>query len=272
MKPRKWWIAALLTIPLPGLGHLYCGKTKTTIIIFVMCLLVQVVPVYLFIFYKATVSILLIIPLFLILAIAHAIVVAVRSKASFEPKAYMTWYFYLVIWAVVVFGVFVPSAILFKKNVAEAFHMPSESMEPTVLKGDFMFADKWIYNNNRPERLDLIVFKYPKDGKTDYVKRVIGLPGETVEIDGNVIQINGEPLDTSFMSFENPRAFLNYGPKIVPDGHIFVLGDNFYNSSDSRYWGPLSLDKVTGKLVVIYYSIDYDSGIIRSERIGKRFR
>lgn len=274
MNHRKWWIAALLTIPLPGLGHLYCGKTTTAIVFMCLTLFVQVAPAYLFIFHEVTILTLLLIPLFLIYAIVHSIVTAIRIKDHYAPKKYSAWYFYLLIWAVVIFGIFIPASVFFKAHFAQAYHMPSKSMEPTLLKGDFLFAIKNAYRKKIPERYDIIVFKYPRDGKTDYIKRVIALPGEVIEITGSSVFVNGEALDISFMSFEKPFsgiADMHFGPKTVPKGHIFVLGDSFYNSSDSREWGPLSLDKVTGKLAVIYYSIDYDNNMLRPERIGKRF-
>jgi signal peptidase I len=163
--------------------------------------------------------------------------------------------------------------------VVQAFQIPTGSMEPTLLVGDFLLVNKLAYT--RPvlplegallprkdiERGNIVVFKYPKDLTKDFVKRVIALEGETVEIKEKQVFVNGEPLaepykvhiDSDVHSKSDVYSYDdvirdNYGPVTVPQGHIFAMGDNRDNSLDSRYWGFVPLASVKGRPWVIYFS------------------
>jgi len=152
-------------------------------------------------------------------------------------------------------------------------------MEPTLLVGDFLLVNKMAYVDpviplesvllpgKRIERKDIIVFKYPRELNRDYVKRVIGLEGETLEIKNKQILINGQPLAEPYKVHIDSQVFFkndayhyddlirdNFGPVVVPPGFCFAMGDNRDNSADSRYWGFLSLDKIKGRPWVIYFS------------------
>jgi signal peptidase I len=125
-----------------------------------------------------------------------------------------------------------------------------------------------------PERGDIIVFKYPLDESKDFIKRVIGLPGEKLELRHQQVYINGMRLKETYVhhteapSLEPVSPRDDLGPVIVPDGHVFVMGDNRENSHDSRKWGFLDLDKVRGKARWIYWSWNGDDNNVRFSRIG----
>ncbi len=130
--------------------------------------------------------------------------------------------------------------------------VPSSSMEKTIMTNDRVIGLRLAYNNNDPERGDIIIFKFPDDEDILYIKRIIGMPGETVEIHDSTVYIDGEPLAEPYLSVVTEGT---YGPYVVPEGHYFMLGDNRNNSADSRYWKNtfLSRDKIVGKAVCRYW-------------------
>lgn len=132
--------------------------------------------------------------------------------------------------------------------------IPSESMENTIMTGDRIFGNRLAYLFDDPERFDIVIFKYPDDESQRFIKRVIGLPGETVEIREGKVYINGSdtPLDDSFTP-ETPVG--NFGPYTVPEGCYFMLGDNRNNSRDSRMWDNpyVKKEKILGKAVLRYF-------------------
>jgi signal peptidase I len=163
--------------------------------------------------------------------------------------------------------------------VVQAFQIPTGSMEPTLLVGDFLLVNKMAYTRpalplegrilpRRPiDRGRIVVFKYPKDLTKDFVKRVVALEGETLEIRDKQVFINDRPIEEPYKFHVDSQVFAktdfyhyddvirdNYGPVTVPPGHCFVMGDNRDNSMDSRYWGFLPVDDVKGKPWVIYFS------------------
>ena len=158
-------------------------------------------------------------------------------------------------------------ALFIRAFVIQAYKIPSGSMEPTLLIGDHILVNKFIYGIkapfiNRtiiplgtPKRGDIIVFIYPVDRKKDYIKRVIGLPGEQIEIKNKKIFINGKLLNSPFGVYtEVSGGNNNLGPLVIPDDGLFVMGDNRDHSCDSRYWGCVPLTLVKGKAMIIYWS------------------
>ncbi len=163
--------------------------------------------------------------------------------------------------------------------VVQAFQIPTGSMEPSLLVGDFLLVNKMVYYNpvflvekwmlprKEIKRYDIVVFKYPKELRKDFVKRVIALEGEKIEIKDKQVYIDDVPIADSYKVhadsqvrgksgyyYYNDNIRDNYGPVFVPPDHCFVMGDNRDNSQDSRYWGFLSLDNIKGKPWVIYFS------------------
>jgi signal peptidase I len=175
-------------------------------------------------------------------------------------------------------------ALVVRTLVIQAFKIPSSSMEDTLLIGDHIFVNKFVYGyhipftNGRilqfhtPRRGDIIVFVFPEDKSKDFIKRVIGVPGDTVEIRQKRVLVDGRPLEENYVRFADGdtidgfiRARDNLPPVKVPPGKLFVMGDNRDRSYDSRFWGFVDMDAVIGKALFIYFSVDWNSGVRWSE-------
>lgn len=178
-------------------------------------------------------------------------------------------------------------AMVIRTFVVQAFKIPSSSMMPTLAVGDHILVWKFIYGIKvpvidkklfvrRPNRGDIIVFVYPRDRSKDFIKRVIGLPGEKIQIVGKDILVNDIPIEDPWGEYAKNHVNTgsvrdNYGPKIVPANSLFVMGDNRDNSQDSRYWGFVDLNAVKGKAFIIYFSWDRTSRNILEKIRWNRF-
>ncbi|MBO8144024.1 MAG: signal peptidase I [Thermodesulfobacterium sp.] len=179
-------------------------------------------------------------------------------------------------------------ALFIRAFIVQAYKIPSGSMIPTLLIGDYLLVNKlaygirnpikndFIYFRKLPERQEIVVFTYPLNKKLDFIKRVIGLPGDTVEIVNKKVYVNGKLLKEPYIQFNDPEIYPkevsprdNYGPVKVPPGYIFVLGDNRDQSYDSRFWGFVPINYLKGKALIIYFSWDSKNFRIRFNRIGK---
>ena len=151
-------------------------------------------------------------------------------------------------------------ALTIRTFVVQAFVIPSGSMLPTLRIGDYVLVNKFVYLFRPIRRGDILVFKFPQDEARDFIKRVVGLPGETLEIRGRQVFIDGKPLQepyalySEFLPLGSPLPY-HLGPVAIPPGHLFVMGDNRDNSLDSRSWGLLEESKVVGEASIIYFSI-----------------
>jgi signal peptidase I len=144
-------------------------------------------------------------------------------------------------------------AFVVRGFVVETFVVLGPSMEPTLHDLERLFVNKLIYRMHAPRHGDIVVFAYPRDPHRDFIKRVIGLPGETVEIRDGRVYINGQYQEEPYIAY--PDNFTNYGQVKVPDGNVFVLGDNRRNSEDSRYFGFVPLANIRGRAFLIYWPI-----------------
>jgi len=183
-------------------------------------------------------------------------------------------------------------ALFIRTFIVQAFKIPSSSMEPTLLVGDYLLVNKFIYgikipftdtkllHFRNPKRGDIVVFIYPKDRSKDFIKRVIGTEGEKVEIVRNKIYINGTLVEDPWGYYSEKSDWMKqlqlmerFGPVVVPKDSLFVLGDNRDNSQDSRFWGFVNVNAVKGKALVIYFSWDGNAqnilDMIRWRRVGK---
>ena len=173
-------------------------------------------------------------------------------------------------------------ALFVRTFVVQAFKIPSGSMEDNLLIGDHLLVNKFIYGG-APTALeravlpmrdiargDVIVFKYPQEPDRDFIKRVIALPGETVELRRKAVYVNGQRVDESayHLKFDGPPPAEgapqrdkvdSFGPVTVPADHLFMMGDNRDNSYDSRYWNFLPMNYVKGRAINIYFSYDPDT-------------
>lgn len=196
-------------------------------------------------------------------------------------------------------------AIIIRAFVVEPFKIPTGSMKDTLIEGDHLMVNKMSYGFQMPspaiiqvmgvkmpffetqlktwwsaiERGDVVVFRAPEDRYTNYIKRVIGLPGETIEVRDKVVYINGEPLeDEPYKVFKGPK----YGPSTiqngrimapftVPEGHVFCMGDNRDYSYDSRFWGPVPIADIKGRAFMLYFSRDPERTFPRGMKFDRFF-
>jgi len=160
------------------------------------------------------------------------------------------------------------------KSGVKGYKIPSSNMEPSLMVGDYFYADMKYFKENKPKRYGIIVFQYPKDPSKEFIERVIGLGGEKVEMVKNKIYINDQRINDPWghyvdditmggVTFPSPTG--NFGPVVVPKDSLFLLGDNRDNSNDSRFWGFVSTDKIRGKPLYIYWARD-------KRRIGTEIR
>ena len=185
-------------------------------------------------------------------------------------------------------------ALLIRTFIIQAFKIPTGSMEPTLLVGDHLLVSKFSYSihvpnevpftsiqlfpdyhffSSVPERGNIVVFKFPLEPDKDFIKRVVGLPGETIQVIRQRVYINDKLLKEPYAYHSQPSSpdsgtRDNMAPLRIPEGHIFVMGDNRENSSDSRVWGVLDLKNLRGKAQWIYWSWDSKDTGVRTDRLG----
>lgn len=182
-------------------------------------------------------------------------------------------------------------ALFIRTFIVQAFKIPSGSMQPTLQIGDHILVNKFIYGVKlpfvgttiipiaEPKREDIIVFKFPEDPDKDFIKRVVGVAGDTVEMRDKRLYVNGELQQQDFAVYTDPRILPrrfqprdNFGPITVQEGTVFVMGDNRDHSYDSRFWGFVDLDEVKGKAFIIYWSWDKEKFGVRWSRFGQLLR
>jgi len=181
--------------------------------------------------------------------------------------------------------------------VVQAFQIPTGSMVPTLLVGDFLLVNKFAYNQTvfpweekvmprkKIDRYDVAVFKFPQELSKDYVKRVIALEGEKVEIKDKQVYINDNPIAENYKVHNDSQIYTksdyfqyddyirdNFGPVVVPPGHCFAMGDNRDNSSDSRYWGFLPINYIKGRPWIIYFSYNAEPGAYLKTTVRERLK
>jgi signal peptidase I len=191
------------------------------------------------------------------------------SEATFR-KSTAREYFESIVVAVIL-------ALFIRTFVVQAFKIPTGSMEPNLLVGDHLLVNKFVFAPTASaaeqmvlpmreiRRGDVVVFKFPEEPERDFIKRVIGLPRDTIEVRSRQVFINGERIEEPYAHYlfsvgdDEGGGFdvrARYGPVIVPDGHYFMMGDNRDNSQDSRYWGFLPAHYVKGRALMIYWSFE----------------
>ncbi len=183
-------------------------------------------------------------------------------------------------------------ALFIRAFVVQAFKIPSGSMMNTLLVGDYLLVNKFIYGVKipftektiipvtDPKRGDIIVFKFPRDRSKDFIKRVVGVGGDEVEIRDKKVYVNGDVQDGDFIVHSDrliypPSAIQprdNYGPMKVPENKLFMMGDNRDESNDSRFWGFVDVSAVRGKALIIYWSWNKQEFGVRWNRLGDIIR
>jgi signal peptidase I len=239
-----------------------------------------------------------------------------KEKIKWDFSSPKFWNYFFKEWVLTV-GLAFAVAFLFRSTIASPRHIPTGSMSPTIKIGEFIFVNMFSFNwhlpytrkilveRRDPERGEIVVFEYPQDPDKDYIKRVVGIPGDTVELRNKRVILNGQPLpleaveDRSILAdlapkYDPERISLyqetngnhryyvihlnddqsgNFGPVTVPPGNYFVMGDNRDDSYDSRFWGPLEREKIFGTGTIIWLSVDiHNFPWIRGERLFTMLR
>ncbi|MHC4242127.1 MAG: signal peptidase I [Planctomycetota bacterium] len=290
---RLPWLAVVLSWIMAGLGHIYCGRfAKGLIFTFLVCIFIPVFFGALSVGPSSVRVMVIILSLLISIVIWLAAIIdswhtAKHTSASYTLKDYNRWYVYVLL---VLMGTGGSTQIAFniRTTLLEAFRVPTASNYPTIVPNDRILANKIAYKHNDPKRGDLIVFLNPKDWRQNYIKRVIAIAGDSVEIkDGQFyvndkqlqrqklaqstlnnirFEIRGEPLEGDIFEETNGNAqykiFLAEPPHnrtstdfvkmTVPEHHCFVLGDNRNLSVDSRHFGPIPLATIKGRADYLY--------------------
>jgi len=213
---------------------------------------------------------------------AAAATTRARSRAKSALREYLEALLLAVVLTIVVRGL-----------VVQAFRIPTSSMEETLLIGDFLFVNKMVYGSEidigvaghqlvyhrfpairEPRPGDVIVFRYPDDPARDFIKRCVAAGGQTVELRDKVLYVDGQAQEESYAVHKDPRVLPreagprdNFGPYVVPQGQLFMMGDNRDNSHDSRFWGGLPRTLVKGQAMILYWSWDADRRLPRPGRL-----
>jgi signal peptidase I len=177
-------------------------------------------------------------------------------------------------------------ALIIRQFAVQAFTIPSGSMMDTLLVGDYILVNKFLYGAevpflevrlpaiHEPRRGDIIVFKYPQDETRDFIKRIVAVGGDTLQVRDGRVWLNGRMLDEPYVrpGSAHPTGHCGYlygcEPLVVPAGSYFVMGDNRDNSQDSRYWGFVKGEKIRGKAFLIYWSWNSENHWLRWRRLG----
>ncbi|HEY3156756.1 MAG TPA: signal peptidase I [Candidatus Eisenbacteria bacterium] len=209
-----------------------------------------------------------------------------KSRRATRTKSTLREYVEAIVLAVLL-------TVVIRGLVVQAFRIPTGSMEDTLLVGDFLFVNKLVYGSEidigaaghrlvyyrfpairQPHRGDVIVFRYPDDPSRDFIKRCVAVEGQTIEIKNKSLYVNDTLQREPYVKHSDERilpreisARDNFGPFVVPKGHIFMMGDNRDNSHDSRFWGPLPLNLVKGKAMILYWSWDAEKSMPRFNRL-----
>lgn len=274
LKPKEPLLAIMFSFILTGLGQIYSGRVKRGILFF--CISFISIPILLYVVSPNT----KINPLFLLLLIfgfgfgIFVIVDAYRSAKAYNISNNLTRKITAGKKALLIIGIlffafiFNPTEIIsiyIKHNIVQAFKIPAETMKPTLLEGDRILVDKRIYKKSEPRRGDIIAFIYPEDTKKSYIKRLVGLPKETIEIKNGSILINGMVLKEPLFEgnhYYNAGEYAKEARLItIPADSYFVLGDNSASSNDSRYWGFVPKKYLIGKAYKIYYPFNRSGAI-----------
>jgi signal peptidase I len=288
VKKRNPIISLLLSIIEPGLGQIYNGQLKKGIFLYFVGLLILLTFSITGLHFYGLITFLLIGICWFIFVIVDSVITSIKIK-QIKLNNYNKWYIYLIF--ILTISIITLGSKDFLVKI-KAYSIPAGSMQPTLLIGDYLLANNGAYGLRnpftnkvwipigKPQRGDVVVFILPQDPSKDYIKRVIGLPGDRIQIINKKVFVNGKLFETPGAVYDDPTIIPaphspndsprdNLGPVVVPANSYFVMGDNRDHSYDSRFWGFVPLDAFRGKALYVYLSWDRKNSRIRWERIGK---
>lgn len=269
---RNPWLAGLSNLLVPGLGFLYLGRVRLALLLpLAMLALIAAVSWSRLILDPAGLVLMLVLYLLLWLGSTLAVVRMARRAGMVGLGPLQRGHVYLGFAALLVaINLLMPvyRATLFG---IEAYRVPSNSMADTLIAGDQVMVDSWAYRESVPQRGDVVVFRSPAAPDVRYVKRVIGLPGDVIEIEGDTVTVNGVRLSEPYATVAGTAPPYRHrgGSYVVPPGHYFLLGDNRDHSRDSRYFGYIAEKAIEARVAFIFVSVDAEWAV-HGERIGQR--
>ena len=266
--------AAILSFLMFGLGQISCGKIKRGVSLYIISNILIGVAIFICIQpfnHTILVAALIYIAVFLFVII-DSIIIAKNPDNTLKLKPFVG-YSLLVGILIINSSVIKPViANVVRNDFVQAFKIPAASMMPSILIGDHILVNKRLYRNSKPQKGDIVVFTIPQEPSKDFIRRIIGLSGDVIEIKNKQLYINNQKVEEDYIINTDSNILQNrdnYGPVTVPEGSLFVLGDNRDNSYDSRFWGFLDSQKLKGKVSSIYWSWDAENSSVRWNRIGK---
>ncbi len=290
---RRVWAAITFSLIMQGLGQVYCGKLARGLIFNFLNILPLPITIYLFSVSRSPTLVPITIALFFVAGIIQLIAIidsaylAKHTKTDYELKDYNRWYVYVLL-VLIVTGGSIGSALYLRDQTLEAFRVPAASCYPTIVPNDRILANKSVYKDIDPQRGDLVVFLNPTNRQINFIKRVVAIAGDTVEIkDGQLyvndeklqrqelpqstldnirVKVDGEPLQGDVFEETNgdvkykiilakpphDKMSHNFAKITVPYHHCFALGDNRNLSWDSRHFGPVLLATIKGRADYLY--------------------
>jgi signal peptidase I len=291
---RHIWVGIMFSLIMPGLGQVYCGKLARGLVFNFLNILPLPLIIGLFLVSNSPVLMLITIALISaggivqLVAVIDSAYLAKRAGTDYELKDCNRWYVY-VLFVLIVTGGSIGSALYLRDQTLEAFRVPTASNYPTIVPNDRFLANKLAYKNNDPKKGDLVVFLNPKNRRMNYIKRVVAIAGDTVEIKDGQLHINDERLQRQMLAQSIPdnirikvrgtplegdvfyetnsnakytiflakspddKASANFEKMTVPEYHCFVLGDNRNLSHDSRDFGTIPLALIKGRAEYLYW-------------------
>ncbi len=270
------WIAGIFAFFTIGLGHLYSGDIKKGVFLYLGQGVLSIIAVFIIItipkpsFLILGLSILLIYSLY---NIVDAMITARRNSASYQLKRYNKLPVYILVFALSNLLINPLFGSLVKKHIVASYKLPTGSMIPTILPGDQILANKYIYKFSKPITGDVVVFTTPHK-KAIYIKRIIGVGGDEIEIKDKKLFVNNILQKEIYVIHGDKRVYTanlsprdNFGPYAIPENSVFLLGDNRDNSEDSRFWGTVDIKNVHGKVQNLYWSWDKRAMKVRWGRV-----
>ena len=291
---RHIWLAIMFSLIMPGLGQVYCGKLARGLVLNFLNILPLPLIIGLFLISNSPALMLITIALILaggivqLVAIIDSAYIAKHTKTDYELKDYNRWYVY-VLFVLIITGGSIGSALYLRDQTLEAFRVPAASCYPTIVPNDRILANKGVYKTKEPQRGDLIVHICPFNRHWNYIKRIVAVAGDTVEIKNGELYVNDQKLhrqklpqstldnirvkvegellegdvfeevngDVKYEIFiakpPHDETSVDFAKITVPEHHCFVLGDNRNLSQDSRHFGPVLLATVKGRADYLYF-------------------